>query len=197
MIVFKYENSLVGKARLHSTAKKLSKEIESIKNASYDTDYASVCLPSDKHMLKVVEAAVRLKKRLVPKLIVVVGIGGSNLGTIAVQEAILGKQYNLHNSLRILYADTVDPDNLRVIITEMQYYLRQGKQVILNAVSKSGGTTETIANFEVLLNVLKRHRKNAHAYCWCYSCIYPFTFNVKLFTYTFSHQLSVPFTNTF
>ena len=46
----------------------------------------------------------------------------------------------------------------------MQYHLRQGNQIILNAVSKSGGTTETIANFEILLNVLKRHGKDASKY---------------------------------
>jgi len=164
MIVFKYDKALIPKKKLYSTAKKLLPEIKKIGKARYEDDRASAYLPLDDDMLKVVQAAIRFKRRLNPQLIVVIGIGGSNLGTIAIQEAILGKQYNLHNKPRIMYADTVDPDALSVIIKEMQYYLRQGQEIILNVVSKSGSTTETIANFEVLLNVLKRHRKDASKY---------------------------------
>ncbi len=165
MLVYKYENALIPKQKIFSTAKKLIpelKKLNAVKN--YNDDRASVMLPEDKHTLQVVSAAVTFKQKLRPQLIVVVGIGGSNLGTIAVQEALLGKQWNLHNTPRILYADTVDPDSLQVIITEMQNVLRQGQNLILNVISKSGSTTETIANFEVLLNVLKRHRKNAEKY---------------------------------
>ncbi len=149
MIVFKYDNCLIPKGKIFSTAKKLTTEIKKI--SSYE------CLNQDDKMLHIVEAAITMKKRLNPQLIVVVGIGGSNLGTMAVQEALLGHA-------PILYADTVDPDALQYIIEAMQNVLRQGQQVILNVVSKSGTTTETIANFEVLLNVLKRHRKDAEKY---------------------------------
>ncbi len=165
MIVFKYENALIPKQKIFSTAKKLIPELKrlnAVKN--YNDDRASILLPEDKHNLNVINAAVALKQRLRPQLLVVVGIGGSNLGTVAVQEAILGKQWNLHNTPRILYADTVDPDSLQTIIVEMQNVLRQGQNLILNVISKSGSTTETIANFEVLLNVLKRHRKEAEKY---------------------------------
>ena len=154
MLVFNYDNSLISKTKILSTAKRLNSEIRKIKND--ETSFAH--LPVDEKILHVVGAAIALKKRLRPQLIVVVGIGGSNLGTMAVQEAILGRAKG------ILYADTVDPDALQVIIEEMQNHLRQGQQVILNVVSKSGSTTETIANFEVLLNVLKRHRKDAEKY---------------------------------
>ncbi len=165
MIVFKYDNALIPKSRINGTAKKLVSEIKRLKSVKkYEDERGCTNLPKDKQMLRAIEAAVTLKKKLNPKLIVVAGIGGSNLGTIAVQEAILGKQWNLHNEPRILYADTVDPDSLQAIIQEMQNVLRQGQQVILNVVSKSGTTTETIANFEVLLNVLKRHRKDAERY---------------------------------
>ncbi|MBW2970059.1 glucose-6-phosphate isomerase [Candidatus Woesearchaeota archaeon] len=164
MIAFKYDNCLLTKKQIFSTAKKLLPEIKKLQNADYNDDRASVLLPEDTKILQVAEAAIALKKKLHPQLIIVVGIGGSNLGTIAIQEAILGRQWNLQNSPKIMYADTVDADSLQEIITEMQQVLRQGQQVIINAVSKSGTTTETIANFEVLLNVLKRHRKDAEKY---------------------------------
>ena len=152
MIVFKYDNCLIPKNKIFSTEKKLMPEIKKLEN------YECVKLPDENKILHVVEAAIAMKKKLRPQLIVVVGIGGSNLGTMAVQEALLGKH------APILYADTVDPDALQYIIEAMQNVLRQGQQVILNIVSKSGTTTETIANFEVLLNVLKRHRKDAEKY---------------------------------
>ncbi len=158
MIVFNYDNALIPKARIFSTAKRLVSEIKKMEQN------ADVNLPLDSNQLNVVQAAVELKKRLHPQLIVVVGIGGSNLGTMAVQEALLGKNWNLHNTPRILYADTVDPDSLQVIIEEMQNVLRQGQQILLNVITKSGSTTETIANFEVLINVLKKHRKDAEKY---------------------------------
>ena len=54
--------------------------------------------------------------------------------------------------MKILYADTVDADYLADIIDVMKKVLKSGRNVILNVISKSGGTTESIANFEVLIN---------------------------------------------
>jgi glucose-6-phosphate isomerase len=165
MIVFKYNNALIPSGKTFLTAKKLASEIKKLNTVkNYNDERASVLLPEDKHNLRVIEAAIALKQKLRPQLIVVVGIGGSNLGTIAVQEALLGKNRNLHNTPRMMYADTVDPDALQSIIIEMQNVLRQGHQVLLNVISKSGSTTETIANFEILLNVLRRHRRDAEKY---------------------------------
>jgi glucose-6-phosphate isomerase len=165
MIVFRYKDALIPSSKIFSTAKRLASELKKLNAVkNYSDDRASILLPEDRHNLKVIQAAIALKQKLHPQLIVVVGIGGSNLGTIAVQEALLGKNWNLHNTPRILYADTVDPDSLQAIITEMQNVLRQGQQVLINVISKSGSTTETVANFEVLLNVLRRHRKDAGKY---------------------------------
>ncbi len=164
MIKFIFNNAL-RKQKVLSSAKRLVpvlKKLSATKDFSDETCF--VHLPFDSAVIDSVSAVVALKKKLNPKLIVVVGIGGSSLGAIAVQEALLGRQWNLHNHPRILYADTVDPDALQAIIAEMQDVLRQGLQVLINVVSKSGTTVETVADFEVLLNVLKRHRKNAENY---------------------------------
>ncbi len=155
MLVFNYDNALISKQKIFSTAKKAIR-------GQLNAECLDLC--TDDHNLRVAIAAASLKQRLKPQLVVIVGIGGSNLGTMAVQEALLGKNWNLHNTPRILYADTVDPDAINVIVEEMQDVLRQGRQVLLTVISKSGTTTETIANFEILLNVLKRHRKDAEKY---------------------------------
>ncbi len=41
--------------------------------------------------------------------------------------------------------------------------LSEGKRVLINAVSKSGSTTETVANFAILAEILKRHDKDGEA----------------------------------
>ncbi len=164
MISFKFDKALIAKPKLNAALKKLVPEMEKLSSANYQDERGCINLPIDEGNLRIANAAIALKVKLNPKLIIVVGIGGSNLGTVAVQEAILGRQWNMHNEPRIMYADTVDPDSLQVIIDEMQDVLRQGQQVILSVVSKSGTTTESIANFEILLNVLKKHRKDANKY---------------------------------
>jgi glucose-6-phosphate isomerase len=70
----------------------------------------------------------------------------------------------LYNQLepptRILYADTVDSDLIHTIVSLIEPVLKKGENVLINGVSKSGGTTETIANFEVLVDVIKRYKRD-------------------------------------
>lgn len=131
----------------------------------YSDDRASINLCDDKSMLSKVERAVRDKLRLKPEYLVVVGIGGSNLGTMAVQEAVLGKLYNqVTPSTKVLYADTVDPDYLSNTLALVEPALKRDSNIVLCIVSKSGTTTETVANAEVLIEFLRKHSKN-HQKC--------------------------------
>ena len=163
-IKFNNYASLIAEDQLMDLLKKLIIENSEIKKAigeGYENDRASVCLPDDYNMLNNVKNIIYEKKKLNPSYLVVVGIGGSNLGTIAVQEAILGKTYNQKTSgLKVMYADTVDPDMMKAVISIIEPVLQRGENVIINGVSKSGGTTETIANFEVLIELLKKYVEN-------------------------------------
>ena len=145
------------------TAEKLKPEIKNMLSAAskgYDDDRASINLPYDKDMLSKVRQAVEDKSQLNPEYLVVVGIGGSNLGTMAVQEAVLGKFYNqLDPNVKVLYADTVDSDLVNAIVKMVEPTLERDCNIILNVVSKSGTTTETAANLEVIIDSLRRHRK--------------------------------------
>ncbi len=167
-IEFDYTNSLISTKKIDDLAKLINNEIEQMKiaiNNGYNDDRASINLPDDKDNLEKVKTFINNKSKLNPKYLVIVGIGGSNLGTIAVQEAVLGKLYNLTNSdLKVLYADTVDSDLLKDIISIIEPDLKKGENIIINVVSKSGGTTETIANFEVLVDTLKKYKKNYEQY---------------------------------
>ncbi len=121
-----------------------------LKYKDYGDDACSILLPTDKNTVSEVKSMAKKFKNV--DCIVVVGIGGANLGAIAVQEAVLGRDWNLLNPKKqILFADTVDADSISNVIKVM----KTKKKVLLNVISKSGATTETIANFEVLLNHIK------------------------------------------
>ncbi|MGD0029125.1 MAG: hypothetical protein ABSC91_09320 [Candidatus Bathyarchaeia archaeon] len=163
-INFSFEAALVPHERIIQSAERLRPEIRNMAAAvsrGYSDDRASINLCDDKSMLSKVERAVGDKLRLKPEYLVVVGIGGSSLGTMAVQEAVLGKLYDqLTPSTRVLYADTVDPDYLNNILALVEPVLEKERNVVLCIVSKSGTTTETVANAEVLIESLRKHGKN-------------------------------------
>jgi len=167
-IFFSYDSSLIPSEKLVHTAEKLLEEVKYMNNAAtlqYEDDRASINLPDDKQALKKIKMLVEEKKELKPSYLIVVGIGGSNLGTMAVQEALLGKLYNqLNPNIKVLYADTVDSDLIDEIIKIIEPIFKKGENIIINGVSKSGGTTETIANFEILVDLLKKYRKNHEKY---------------------------------
>jgi glucose-6-phosphate isomerase len=157
-----YEHANLADHDLQAYEHKLMPELEAMRQASkgfYENDHASINLPVDNDHLRLVQRTAAKHKKV--SLIIVVGIGGSNLGTVAVQEAVLGKMHNLDpgKRARILYADTVDADAIARIEGLMRQELSRKRNVLLSVVSKSGGTTESIANFEVLLQTLQRYKK--------------------------------------
>ena len=163
-----YGDALIPENRILRTAEKVLPEIKRAKDAiarGYEDDRASLSLVDDYEMLNRVKAAVEAKLSLEPKYLIVIGIGGSSLGTLAVQEAVLGKLYNLSDPpVRVLYADTVDSSLIGGVMRIAERALIRGDNVILNVVSKSGMTTETVANFRVLLDLLRRYRKEYRDY---------------------------------
>lgn len=167
-IFFEYEQTcLVQKTLLESLGQQLLPEIRNCSAVSgYGSPYASLALPSDASMVQRVKEIVREKKMLEPSVLVVIGIGGSNLGTQAVQEALLGKLYNQHLPfLKIYYADTVDSDYINDIALLVEQEFQKQHNVLVNVVSKSGATTETIANFEIFLLLLRKYYgEAAHEY---------------------------------
>jgi len=158
-----YEDALVPKDRILKTAEEIMPEIEkarSIISKGYDDDRAFINLPDDEETLSIVKRTIEEKLSLQPEFLIVIGIGGSNLGTLAVQEAILGKLYNLSAStIKVLYADTVDSALISGIINLVKPTLKRNGNVLLNVISKSGITTETVANFRILIDLLRKYKK--------------------------------------
>ena len=167
-LVFKFEDCLIDISELYDKSDIIYNELEHMKNTltrDYEDLRASLTLIDDKTALSKVKEMISDKMQLNPSYLVVVGIGGSNLGSVAVQEAILGKLYNqLNLNIKILFAETVDSDVINNIINIIEPVLRSGGNVIVNGVSKSGSTTETIANFEVIFELIKKYKKDFKNY---------------------------------
>jgi glucose-6-phosphate isomerase len=159
---FLYEKiSLISHDILHIASKKLIPEIERIRDARaehYNTPYAFINLPDDRALVQTVHELAEQKKMFRPTAVVVIGIGGSNLGAMAVHKALFGTLYNEYDpTIKVYFADTVDTDYIWDIVLLVEQELEKRNNVIINVISKSGSTTETIANFELFVELICRY----------------------------------------
>ena len=98
--------------------------------------------------------------------ILVLGIGGSALGGLAVTEALLKPYWNLltkeqRNGLpKIFFLDNIDPDSINGILEALDL-----KKTLVNVITKSGDTAETMSQFMIIRDLLQKelgddYRKN-------------------------------------
>jgi len=89
--------------------------------------------------------------------LVVMGIGGSALGAIAVSEALLKPYWNLlskearNNFPRIFVLDNVDPDQINGLLDSIDI-----KKTLINVITKSGNTAETMSQFMIAKERLEK-----------------------------------------
>jgi glucose-6-phosphate isomerase len=126
-----------------------------VSSGEYQEYESSILLPSDKQLLAETQALAQEKAGSRLKYHIVVGIGGSNLGTKAVYDALRGAYDQLEPARfpKLLFAETTDPEWL-VKATALLGTLESPEQVLVSVISKSGGTTETLANFEIIMSAL-------------------------------------------
>jgi len=114
-------------------------------------------LPHDRAMVRTVLSAVR-RFRPGCENLVVLGIGGSALGTIALRTA-LGPPSDIaaagrRRSPRLFVVDNVDPVEFGALLNLIRPALRR---TVFNVVSKSGETAETAAQFLIVRDLLARN----------------------------------------
>ncbi|MFA5780127.1 MAG: glucose-6-phosphate isomerase [Elusimicrobiota bacterium] len=86
---------------------------------------------------------------------VIIGIGGSALGNIALQTALNHPYWNLLSNKqrkkcpRLFVPDNVDPELIKSLLDVLNL-----KKTVFNIISKSGTTAECLANFFILKNAL-------------------------------------------
>lgn len=114
-------------------------------------------LPSNQDYLSQTQALVQKYKGTVTDL-VVLGIGGSALGNIAVQNALNDVTYNLMTDKkrpgpRLFVLDNVDPS---LVGDTLKFVGRRLKTTLVNVISKSGETAETASQFMIVREMLKK-----------------------------------------
>jgi len=87
---------------------------------------------------------------------VVLGIGGSALGPIAVQQALQHMHYNLlprekRNGPRLFVEDNIDPERMAALFDVIDV-----KKTMFLVITKSGSTSETMSQLLIITNLLKR-----------------------------------------
>ncbi|MFC1842588.1 hypothetical protein ACFLYU_02945 [Candidatus Dependentiae bacterium] len=165
-IIFDFDlaSACISASQSEKIGQKLLPEIKKIKESlslGYESDYASIHLLHDTSLLGRVKTVINEKKKLDISALVVIGIGGSNLGTLAIHKALHGEFYNEESNAssasKVYFVDTIDADYLGDIINLVTNLFECGENVLINVITKSGTTTETIANFEIFLSLLQEY----------------------------------------
>lgn len=94
--------------------------------------------------------------RKTAKNFVVLGIGGSALGPIAVFQALCHLRYNdLPNKNRkgpkFYVEDNVDPERMKALLDVIN-----AEETVFNVITKSGATSETMAQYLIVYDILKK-----------------------------------------
>ncbi|HEY8667357.1 MAG TPA: hypothetical protein VIL86_11870, partial [Tepidisphaeraceae bacterium] len=92
------------------------------------------------------------------EVLIVLGIGGSALGNIALHNALNPYTYNLMSDRtrpgpQLFVLDNVDPDQIKSVVDLITPKL---KKTIINVVSKSGETAETASQFILFRDLLQQ-----------------------------------------
>lgn len=157
------DTALVEEARLHSLVSHLNPYIKHLQKVAALKNYieaeSSINLPFDEDLLKTILETKERKCSNKLKYIIDIGIGGSNLGTKAIYDALKGYADLIEPNAfpKIIFVDTNSPIN----IWKLQQFLEKinnPDEVLINTISKSGTTTETIANMELLAGCIKNYK---------------------------------------
>ena len=157
-VKFDFSGCGIGSKALLAQAKKSSKYVQELASVAKACDWSnpacSIILPNERKFFK--QSVSLAQKFSHCSLLIVVGIGGSNLGAMAVLQAIGGPYSRLLSTPQVLFADTCDPRSISQIIAIGKKHAREGNEILINIITKSGRTIETISNFGAIYSELKK-----------------------------------------
>lgn len=143
-------------ARYKEPVSHITHIIKSAQEQHYNTSFASISLLYDNDYFATITDLIIEKQKLKPTAIIVIGIGGSSLGTLAVFNACK-PFYTDQQHPEFLCAETVDSDALALMLAHVDSLLSRNNNVLVVVISKSGTTTETVANFLLFEQLLQKH----------------------------------------
>lgn len=146
-------------AALHDIVSPLAPYTEHLRSVlahhRYDVPESTLCLANDTELLNASLRVVAQYTTNTLRYVFIIGIGGANLGAMAVWEALHGlPRWGSPSQPALLFADTVEPVMLERFREIIQQAAR-AEEIVLCFASKSGSTAETIANAAVLIETLR------------------------------------------
>lgn len=124
-------------------------------------DIGFLDLPFEKNTAREIIKEAEKKSRGI-KSCLVLGIGGSSLGGRAVRDAIKMPLYNklteeTQKTPRLYFAENIDPESFATLLDMMN-----PTKTLIIVISKSGGTAETMSQFLIAMDWLKRNLGNSY-----------------------------------
>ncbi len=103
---------------------------------------------------RIIASAARVREQF--DAFVVLGIGGSALGPAAVHQALCHLHYNelpkeKRGGPRLYIEDNIDPERMAALMDVIDL-----KKTCFNVITKSGGTAETMSQYLIVLDALKK-----------------------------------------
>ena len=143
-------------AELDAMGERIGRVVGTVESERRDGGHRYRDLPYQADTLAAVKAAARPHRKA--KNLVVLGIGGSALGNIALQSALNSPVYNLlptakRKGPRLFVLDNIDPVLVRSVLDLIGPELAQ---TCVNVISKSGETAETASQFLIVRDLLRR-----------------------------------------
>ncbi len=131
---------------------------EKISQGEYNFPECSTILPSDKSVYEKCSELIAIKKTENLKYVFVIGIGGSSLGTKALYDAefLFTDDFDISKP-EVFFIDTINPRLAHTIEKFRKKNIEEKDNFLIVLATKSGETTETIANYQMLKDVLKEN----------------------------------------
>lgn len=122
------------------------------------TGWADLPYNQSKVVEDVIKTAEEIRKNY--EYFVVLGIGGSALGPIAVFQALCHLHYNdlpkeKRNGPKFYVEDNVDPERMMALLDVIDV-----EKTMFNVVTKSGSTSETMTQYLIIMDILKSKLKD-------------------------------------
>ncbi len=113
-------------------------------------DFGFMKLPFEQPELdRIKKIAVDIRQKF--KSVIVLGIGGSCLGALALHQAFNHPFHNQFSSPQIYFLDNVDPELIQALLDVIEI-----KKTLILVISKSGKTAETLSQFLLFFEKIKR-----------------------------------------
>ena len=160
MLQIDYQNALKGKIGLRNGigkrffvnfCKKHDKFVKEVIRSRNKPGYAFLNLPDDQVLVRKIKKFVKDQQKNNWENIVVLGIGGSALGGIALRDALLSQYHYLDKKPHLFFVDNIDPDHVFQLLSSVKI-----EKSLFIVISKSGGTTEPMALYNLIKQKLPK-----------------------------------------